>query len=78
MKLELPNDLVARVQQRVSLDPGSSEADVIRRALDSLDWSDQETQAILEGIDAWKAGDTQKFEEFDREFRAKNGIAQDA
>jgi len=38
---------------------------------------DQERQAIQEGIDAWRAGDTQDFDEFDEEFRAKNGIPSD-
>ena len=52
----------------------ATEADVIRRALDSLDWQDRERQAIQEGINAWHAGDTQSFDDFDADFRAKNGI----
>ncbi len=77
MQIELPQDLIDRVQQRTVV-PGVTNADVIRRALDSLDRSDQERQAIQEGIDAWRAGDVQEFDEFDREFRAKNGISADA
>jgi hypothetical protein len=42
---------------------------------DSLDWDDQERLAIEAGIDAWRAGDVREFEEFDLEFRAKNGIS---
>ena len=34
--------------------------------------------AIQEGIDAWRNGDVQGFDEYDREFRAKNGISADA
>jgi predicted transcriptional regulator len=74
MHIELPQDLVERVQKRAAAANGASEAEVIRQALDSLDWQDQERQAILEGIDAWRAGDTQDFDEFDAEFRAQNGI----
>jgi predicted transcriptional regulator len=73
MHIELPPDIVERVQKRAA-GRGASEADVIRQALDSLDWQDQERLAIQEGIDAWRAGDTQEFSEFDREFRAKNNI----
>jgi hypothetical protein len=44
--------------------------------LDSSDWQDQERQAIQEGIDAWRAGDTQDFDQFDAEFRARDRIQQ--
>jgi predicted transcriptional regulator len=71
--IELPQDLVERVQKRAAAANGA-EADVIRQALDSLDWQDRERQAIQEGIDAWRAGDTQDFDEFDATFRAENGI----
>jgi predicted transcriptional regulator len=74
MQIDLPQDIVERVQRRAAGANGASEADVIRRALDSLDWHDQERQAVQEGIDAWRAGDTQQFDEFDAEFRQKNGI----
>jgi predicted transcriptional regulator len=76
MHLELPADLVDRVQ-RTAAGHGATEADVIRQALDSLDWQVQERQAIQVGIDAWRAGDVQDFAGFDREFRARNGIALD-
>jgi hypothetical protein len=65
MQIDLPQDLVGRVQKRAASGDGATEADVIRRALDSLDWHDQERQAIQEGIDAWRAGDTQELDEFD-------------
>lgn len=54
MHLELPQDLVDRVHQRVAARQGTTEADIIRQALDSLDWHDQERQAIKEGIEAWR------------------------
>jgi hypothetical protein len=78
MHLELPQELIDRVHQRTAATAGATEADVIRQALDSLDWHDQERLAIEEGIDAWRAGDVRDLAEFDREFRAKNGIPADA
>ncbi|MFV2070276.1 MAG: hypothetical protein ACC645_25190 [Pirellulales bacterium] len=66
---------IDRVQQRAAAAKGATEADVIRKA---LDWLDRERHAIQEGIDAWRSGDVQDFDEFDRDFRAKNGISADA
>lgn len=39
---------------------------------------DRERLAIQEGIDAANEGRVQDFDEFDREFRTKNGITQDS
>jgi predicted transcriptional regulator len=78
MQIDLPQDLIKRVQNRATAGGGLTEADVIRKALDALDWHDRERAAIQEGIDAMNAGRVQDFDEFDREFRQKNGIATDA
>ena len=78
MQIDLPNDIFARIQQRATSLQGISEVDVIRKALDSLDWMDKERQAIQTGISAWLSGDVQDFKSFDREFRAKNGIRSEA
>ena len=78
MQIDLPQDIIERVQQRAAISQGATEADVIRKALDSLDWQDNERQAIQEGIDAMNEGRVQDFDEFDHEFRQKNGIAPDA
>lgn len=77
MQIDLPQDLVARVQERTAAQ-GTTDAEVIRKALDSLDWLDQECIAIQEGIDAWRNGDVENFDDFDRKFRAKNGISADS
>lgn len=74
MHIDLPQDIVDRIQKRVAIDKLESEVEVIRKALDSLEWQINERQAIQKGIDAWLAGDTRGFDEFDAEFRAKNGI----
>ncbi len=75
MHIDLPQDIVERVKRRAAAERGSTEAEIIRKALDSLDWHDQERRAIQEGIDAWRGGDTQDFEQFDAEFRAKHRIS---
>lgn len=74
MQIDLPQDLVERVQLRTAVGRGITEADVIRKALDSLDWQDEECRAIHEGIDAWQSGDFQELDAFDFEFRQRNGI----
>jgi predicted transcriptional regulator len=77
MQIDLPQDIVERVQLRAAGKQGVSEADVIRQALDSLDWQEQERASIQEGIDAWQAGKVRRWAEFDAEFRAKNNIGSD-
>ncbi len=76
MQIELPDEIVRRVKQRAAA--GVSEAEVIRKGLDALDFQDNERAAIQEGIDAMNEGRVQDFEQFNREFREKNGIASDA
>jgi len=76
MHIDLPQDILERVQKRAAIDNLESAAAVIRKALDSLDWQDKERQAIQHGIEAWRAGDTQDLDQFDAEFRAENGIHQ--
>ena len=75
MQINLPPDLAQRLIDRVSIVPGTTEVDVIRQGLDSLDWLDAERNAIQVGIDAMREGRVQKFEDFDREFRQRNDIA---
>ncbi len=77
MQIDLPQDLIDRVQQRTATGYGANEVEVIRKALDSLDRLDQERAAIQEGIDAWHAGNVQDWDAFDRQFRSSNGISAD-
>ncbi len=78
MQIELPSELVQRVQRRAALLPSGSEAEVIRKALDSLDFLDEERNAIQIGIEAWRSGDTQTLTAFDAEFRVRNRIPSDS
>jgi predicted transcriptional regulator len=78
MQIDLPQDLTTRIQKRALMLDGISEVEVIRKALDSMDWLDQERQAIEAGINDWRAGNVRDFESFDREFCQRNGIAPQA
>ncbi|QDT00710.1 hypothetical protein [Adhaeretor mobilis] len=78
MNIELPEDLITRLQERAATNQNANPAEIIRKALDSLDWAEQERAAIQAGVDAWKAGEVQDFNELDREFREKNNIPADA
>lgn len=78
MGLEIRQELVDRLQARVALPQYATEEEVIEKALDALDWMDQERQAVQEGIDAWQAGDVEEFDDFDRRFSQEHGISPDA
>jgi len=78
MHIELPDDIFNRLRERVALVPGVSEADVIREALDHLDWQDAERAAVQAGLDAMHAGRVRPFEDFDKDFLSRNRIAADA
>lgn len=73
MQIEIPHDLFQRIQQRVG--PQRDPIEVIRMALDHLDFQDRELAAIQEGIEAAERGEVQSLEDFDREFRERNGLA---
>ena len=68
MQIELPDDCDLR--DRAATAGFASVADYIQMLIDR----DADRVAILEGIAAAKAGDVRPFEEFDREFRRKNGL----
>jgi predicted transcriptional regulator len=77
MQINLPDDLTQRVKRRTAGTVGTTEVDVIRQSLDALDWQDSERAAVQEGIDAMNEGRVQDFDQFDREFREKNGVPSD-
>jgi predicted transcriptional regulator len=72
MQINIPDDLQARIARHT--DEGMTEVDVIRKALDSLDWSESERAAIQVGIDAMNEGRMTRFDDFDRDFRAQRDI----
>lgn len=75
MHIDLPQDVVDRLRLRADEDRGVTEVDVIRCALDSLDWQDSERCAIQQGIDAMREGRMRDFDDFDQEFRDDGGIS---
>ena len=75
--MELPSELVDRVHRRAKQTPGSSAADVIRDALDSLEREDADRIAIQAGIDDMETGRVRPFVEFDQEFRQRFAIGDD-
>jgi predicted transcriptional regulator len=78
MHIHIPDDLRARIEKHTAKNCGMTEVDVIRKALDSLEWGESERAAIQIGIDAMNDGRMQPFDEFDRDFRAEHGISPDA
>jgi len=74
MTYQLPPEIDQRIQSQLALGIYSTPAEVLTSALDALDQRNEERRAIQEGIDAWRAGDTQELDDFDAEFRAKNGV----
>jgi hypothetical protein len=42
MQIDLPDDLVSRVRLRTASTQGLTEADVIKEALDLLEWADED------------------------------------
>jgi Arc/MetJ-type ribon-helix-helix transcriptional regulator len=74
MTYQLPPDLNARVESQLALGAYRTPAELLTDALNALDERNLERRAIQEGIDAWRAGDTQELEAFDAEFRAAHHI----
>ncbi len=81
MTYHFPPDLATEIQLHMATGQYSSEDDVLRDALQALRASkchDEEVAAIQQGIDDMEAGRVKPLREFDREFRQKKNIAQDA
>jgi Arc/MetJ-type ribon-helix-helix transcriptional regulator len=74
MTYQLPPEIDQRIQSQLALGIYTTPAEVLTDALDALDERNEERRAIQEGINAWRAGDTQDLDQFDAEFRAANGI----
>ncbi len=73
MLIDVPRDLFDRLRTRARKD-GVTEVDVIRIALDSLEWHEREVAAIQKGIDDCDAGRVRDVAEVDAELRKKHGI----
>lgn len=78
MSYQLPMDLENEFAAHLSSGRYSDMEAVLRQALATLNAREQEIAAIQEGIDDMNAGRVRPLREFDREFRAANGIPFDA
>lgn len=76
MQIDLPQEVVERAQ-RLALS-GEDAAAVLARGVELVEWRQQEVAAIREGIEAYKAGDFEPLEDFDRRFRAERSIGPEA
>ena len=75
---QLPADLDDEIKARMKTGRYASEDEVLREALRALKWRDDEAAAIQEGIDDMEAGRLKPLREYDREFRERKNIPQDA
>jgi predicted transcriptional regulator len=75
MSFDLSPDVWNEVQRQLATGAFVSPDAVLREALAALRSRDAEILAIQEGIDDMDAGRVTPLEEFDREFRRRNGLA---
>ena len=73
MSYQFPPDVEKLVQEQMQQGQYATEDDVLRDALFRLAQYREDTAAIAEGIEDMEAGRYRSFEEFDAEFRQKNG-----
>ena len=72
MQIELPQELIERAKRLASTNEDT--AAVISRSLDLMEFQEQEVAAVKEGVEAYKRGDHQSLEDFDREIREEFGF----
>jgi putative addiction module CopG family antidote len=75
MSVDLSPDVWNEVQRQLATGTFASPDEVLREALAALRSRDAEILAIQEGIDDMEAGRVAPLDEFDRDFRRRNGIA---
>jgi Arc/MetJ-type ribon-helix-helix transcriptional regulator len=74
---ELSPDTQRLIERELRLGGFSNEDEVVQAALQTLAERRSVITAIDEALDDMEAGRMQSREDFDREFRARNGIADD-
>jgi putative addiction module CopG family antidote len=74
MSIDLSSDLVNEIQRQVATGVFATPDEVVREALAALRDREVEVLAIQEGIDDMEAGRTRPIDEFDRDFRQRNGL----
>jgi predicted transcriptional regulator len=77
MTLQVSADIEQRINMRLHIQSGVTVDDVLRDALDALDFQEQEIAAIREGLDDVEAGRLVPLREYEREFRDRRNVSQD-
>lgn len=77
MTIQIPADLEERINLRLQTESGATVDDILRKALDSLDYHEQEVTAIQQGLDDLENGRVTPLRDFDRDFRLRHNIPQD-
>lgn len=72
MQVDLPEDLFADASRLAEEGVAASVVEVLRSAVSFLD---AERNAVREGIDAWRAGDTADWDEFIAQVRQGGSTA---
>lgn len=75
MAYQFPPDVEELVRKQMQSGDFATEDDLLREALRVLDHVREDLAAIEAGIADADAGRVRPIEDFDREFRARNGIA---
>lgn len=78
MSYQFPPELDQLVKRQLARGQYDSEDAVLIAAMQSLEQQEEDLAAIREGIEDMNEGQFQSLRDFDREFREKKGIPQDA
>ena len=78
MSYQFPPELDQLVKRQLARGEYDSEDAVLIAAMRSLEQQQEDLAAIREGIEDMEAGRVQSLRDFDREFREKKSIRQDA
>jgi len=74
MSYQFPPDVEELVRKQMKSGDFATEDDLLREALSSLDRMREDLAAIEAGLADVDPGRVRSFDEFDREFRTRNGI----
>jgi Arc/MetJ-type ribon-helix-helix transcriptional regulator len=74
MSVDLSPDVWNEIQRQLAAGGYSSPDELLREALAALRFRDEDLLAIQQGIDDMEAGRVVSLEDFDREFRQRDGL----
>jgi Arc/MetJ-type ribon-helix-helix transcriptional regulator len=74
MSFDIAPDVWNEIQRQLASGEFASHDEVLREALTALRFRNEELKAIAQGIDDMEAGRVTPIRDFDRQFRAQNGL----